>query len=227
SEDFRDQWVRLGDGPLSFRLIEGFCQLLALGYIVPWPGTPNAPNANWFQVTEKGKQWMGSTGPVPEDNEGFLAALSALIPTLDSVIKQYIVEAVITYNRKAWFASAVMIGAASEKAVYMVAESLLTVTHGNDRKALEKSISESNLPRMLDQINNVLTKQKAAKALPYTVSEGMEHHLLSLFDSIRVQRNEAIHPTIGEVTPESVRLALSAFPSACRKVYDLIEWANA
>jgi hypothetical protein len=32
--------------------------------------------------------------------------------------------------------------------------------------------------------------------------------------------------TIGEVTPESVRLMLSAYPSACRKVYDLVEGAK-
>jgi hypothetical protein len=32
--------------------------------------------------------------------------------------------------------------------------------------------------------------------------------------------------TIGEVTPESVRLMLSAFPFACRKVYDRIEGAK-
>lgn len=39
-----------------------------------------------------------------------------------------------------------------------------------------------------------------------------------------MQRNEAVHPQAGQVTPVTVRLALSAFPTARRKVYDLIEW---
>ena len=144
------------------------------------------------------------------------------------MIKQYLVEAVITYNRQAWFASAVMVGAACEKLVYMLLESLLTVTETtSDRRALEKSINERNLPKMFEQINKELTRQREAGNLPYSIREGCEHHLLSIFETVRVQRNEAVHPTIGQVTPAMVRLTLSAFPSACRKVYDLIEWCLA
>jgi hypothetical protein len=226
-DEFRDHWVRLSDRhPLSFLLVEGYFQLLALGYIAPWPNVPNAPDTNWFHLTEKGKQWILSADPIPEDPDRFIAALKFLIQNLDSVIKQYLDEAVVTYNRQAWFASAVMVGAASEKAVYMLVESLLTVADSSERKTIEKAINERNLPRMFEQINKVLTKQKESKKLPYSVSEGVEHHLLSLFESIRVQRNEAVHPTIADVSPQSVRLTLSAFPSACRKVYDLIEWAK-
>ena len=228
-DDYRAAWIRLGDRhPLTVLLIEGHCQLMTLGYIIPSPNHPNAPNPNWFHRTEKGKQWILSTGPVPEDPDRFIEALNALVPSLDSVIKQYLVEAVVTYNRQAWFASAVMVGAASEKVVYMLVESLLAVTEtASERKAIEKAISDRNIPKMFEQVDKVLTKQKELGRLPYTVREGSEHHLLSLFDAIRVQRNEAVHPTIGVVTPESVRLTLSAFPFACRKVYDLIEWASA
>lgn len=42
-----------------------------------------------------------------------------------------------------------------------------------------------------------------------------------------MQRNEAVHPQAGQVTAVTVRLALSAFPTACRKVYDLIDWLRA
>ena len=228
-DDFNGAWQRLGDKhSLTFVLIEGYCQLMTLGYIVPWPSTPNAPNPNWFHITERGRQWTLSADPVPEDSDRFIAALSTLIPSLDSVIKQYLVEAVITYNRQAWFASAVMVGAASEKVVYMLAESLLAAREtASDRRAIEKSINERNLPKMFEQINKELTRQREADQLPYPVREGCEHHLLSLFEAVRVQRNEAVHPTVGQVSPATVRLTLSAFPSACRKVYDLIEWCQA
>jgi hypothetical protein len=45
--------------------------------------------------------------------------------SVDAVIRQYVSEALNTYIRGTFFASAVMIGAASEKAIYMVAESLV------------------------------------------------------------------------------------------------------
>jgi hypothetical protein len=227
--DFRGAWQRLGEKhPVSFLLIEGYCQLMTLGYIVPWPSTPNAPNPNWFHTTEKGRQWILSTGPVPEDPDRFIAAMNALVPNLDPVIRQYLVEAVITYSRQAWFAAAVMVGAASEKAIYSLIESLVTVSESaSERKAIEKAINERNLTKMFEQISKVLSNQRQSGKLPYSIREGCEHHLLSLFEAIRVQRNEAVHPTIGAVTPESVRLTLSAFPSACRKIYDLIEWTKA
>jgi len=142
------------------------------------------------------------------------------------VIKQYIVEAVVTYNRQAWFASAVMVGAASEKLIYMLADSLLIITGGSDRRALEKTIKERNLPNLFEQITKVLTGHIRSSHLPYEIHEGSEHHLMSLFQAIRVQRNDAVHPTVGQVIPTTVRLTLSAFPSACRKVYDIIRWCQ-
>jgi len=226
--DFRGAWERLRDiHPLSFLLIECHNQLLTMGYVIQWPNTPTPPNPNWLRITERGKQWILGAAPIPDDHDGFLAALNALIPTLDPVITQYLIEAVVTYNRQAWFASAVMVGAASEKAVYMLVEALLAVTETTgDRKAIQKAISDRNIPNMFEQIDKLLKRHRESGRLPYAVREGSERHILSLFEAIRVQRNEAVHPTIGEVTPESVRLTLSAFPAACRKIYDLIEWCQ-
>lgn len=226
SDNIRHAWERLREQPLSFLLIEAYSQVETLGYIVHWPSTPQPPHPNWFRLTERGTQWIASAGPVPEDSDGFLAALNALIPTLDAVVKQYLVEAVETYNRRVWFASAVMVGAASEKVVYMLADALLDVTGGNNRRPLEKAIKERNLPTLFEQLNKVLTSHIESSDLPYEIHEGCEPHLMSLFEAIRVQRNDAVHPTVGEVTPEKVRLTLSAFPCACRKVYDLMDWCR-
>jgi hypothetical protein len=158
-EDYKGAWERLRDtNPLMLSLIESYCQLLTFGYIVPWPQGNQAPNPNWLYITEKGRRWVASDGPAPEDSDRFIAALTTLIPSMDAVIKQYFAEAVVTYNRQAWFASAVMVGAASEKVVYILLESLLTVTGGKDRRAIEKAIKERNLPNMFEQINRVLTR---------------------------------------------------------------------
>lgn len=226
-DNFRHVWERLRDHhPLSFLLIEAHTQLVTFGYLVYWPSTPAPPNPNWFRLTERGKQWVSTSGPALEDSDGFLAALNALIPTLNPVVKQYIVEAVVTYNRQAWFAAAVMVGAASEKVVYMLAEALLVKTGGTDRRLLEKAIKERGLRSMFEQINKVLAGHIESRDLPYEIHEGCEPHLLSLFEAIRAQRNDAVHPTVGEVMPDTVRLTLSAFPSVCRKAYDLIGWCQ-
>ena len=226
-DNFEAAYSSLNDKhPLAFTLVEGWIQLLTLGYVVPWPAGNAAPVHNYFHITENGRQWAQSSNPPPEDSEGFMTALIALIPNLDDIVKQYVLEASVTYSRQAWFASAVMIGAASEKIVYMLLDAFLIVTPGKEGKAIEKVIKERNLPNMFDRIDKALTLHIESDALPYEVHEGCQQHLLSLFEAIRAQRNEAVHPTVGEVTPTTVRLTLSAFPSACRKVYDLIEWCR-
>lgn len=223
----KDDLERLDDrDALAFFLVEAYTQLLTSGYIVHWPKGIRPPDPNAFRVTERGKQWVSFSVPVPEDGDGFLVALNTLIPTLDPVVKQYVAEAVVTYNRQAWFAAAVMVGAASEKVIYMLADALLNVTGGKDQRALEKTIKERNIPNLFEQLNKVLTSHIESDSLPYEIHEGSEPHLMSLFEAIRVQRNEAVHPTVGEVTPTTVRLTLSAFPSACCKVYDLIDWCQ-
>ena len=57
-DDFNAAWQRLGKGdPLKLALIEGHLKLFNLGYIVIEP--------NRYRITEKGKRWAQSEGPVP------------------------------------------------------------------------------------------------------------------------------------------------------------------
>jgi len=121
---YEDTFHRLGTGPLAILLTEGYGQLLARGYIVSLPHPPNSPDPDWFCLTEAGQQWAAGAEPTPEDEQGYLLALDTLVPNLDHVIRQYVQEALITYDRGALFASAVMIGAASEKAGYLLMEAL-------------------------------------------------------------------------------------------------------
>jgi hypothetical protein len=58
---------------------------------------------------------------------GYMKFLRGNVPILDDVIAQYMLEALEAFNREAYFAAAVMIGAASEKAVYLLAASLMNV----------------------------------------------------------------------------------------------------
>jgi hypothetical protein len=54
--------------------------------------------------------------------------------------------------------------------------------------------------------------------------DGAELHLMSLFESIRVQRNDAVHPKTANVNEESVRFSYDAFPGALQKAEALRKW---
>ena len=58
----------------------------------------------------------------------------------------------------------------------------------------------------------------------YAVHQGCSEHLISLFEMIRVQRNDAVHPTVGDVNRDKVFLTIQTLPTAISCVYKLIEW---
>src|SRR5216684_5804529 len=59
--------------PTLSLLVEGYQHLLAFGYIIPKPvdGWVNAPDHNWFMVTELGYEWAAGIDPIPEDQQGY------------------------------------------------------------------------------------------------------------------------------------------------------------
>lgn len=209
--------------PQSFVFVEAFWCLVTLGFILPAPTGSSPPNFSHLTITRLGREWAEGTEPSPEDQGGYLAALSSQVPILDPVIAMYVAEAVMAYSRRMFFASAVMIGAASEKTIYLlmeaVADSVKDATHKN---TILKSIEARKLPTMYKCLQENLTRAK--RTMPWPIHEDADAHLTSLQAAIRVQRNDAVHPQAGKVTPSTVRLTLSAFPGVCKKAYDLIQW---
>ena len=101
--------------------------LLGSGYVYPKPtgDYQNFSRSEWYCWTERGLQWVKGAEPIPEAVTEYMQFLRDHVPTLDDVIFQYTLEALVAFNREAYFAAAVMVGAASEKAVYLLAASLL------------------------------------------------------------------------------------------------------
>lgn len=213
--------------PLKILLMEGYHQLLAKGYIVPHQWFVDRNDYN-FVVTQTGREWATTEDPCPEDIADYIRYLDSLIPELDKTIKQYIVEAVTTYNREAFFASAVMLGAASEACVYLMAEALCkAVQNPEEKKAIGNLITEERkISKLFEKLAQYLNKPQVRKQMGYEIHEASDQHLLSLQQAIRIQRNDAVHPTIACVEPRAIRIGLSAFPFACRKIYDLTVWFN-
>ena len=79
---------------------------------------------------------------------------------------------------------------------------------------------------MLRGVEQIIADAHTQKVIPFGVMGGTTRHLLSLFDFIRLQRNDAIHPMNFVVSADSVRFALNAFPSAFEKVEALRQWCT-
>jgi hypothetical protein len=226
ARDFGIHSTMRRDDPVARLIVEAFHHLLHNGMVTRAPDPPNFPgssNINNFVVTERGREWAAGQEPVPEDARRYVEVLSSLVPNLDAIVRQYVEESLIAYERQAYFAAAVMIGAACEMVVYLLADSLTKALHApSEKKKLSEAMQYRSLAKLFEAIQEILEKKK--KAIPYSVSEGTEQHLLSFFEAIRVQRNEAVHPNAALVTPSKVQLSFASFPHACQMAYRLMDW---
>ena len=200
---------------------EAWFYMFRNGYMVPAPPDDylQAPNLSRLNFTQRGLAWVDGKEPFPEDANGYMTFLRGLVPVaLDKVTEQYVTESLVAFNREAYFAAAVMLGAASEKAIYLLAESLLDAfIDVKRRERLEALLKRRKLGDLLDSVGELIRNASNASIIPYEVSEGSEPHLLSLFDAMRVQRNDAVHPMNATVSADSVRMTILAFPHALAK----------
>jgi hypothetical protein len=202
------------------------------GYIAPAAADNYNNHPTWlkFNVTRSGREYFNDSEPIPEHARSYLEFLRQLVPKLDSVIDQYITEALKAFEREANFAAAVMVGAASEKAVYLLAASLLNALKPSRRRtALETALSKRQLFALLDCVRKTIEDLSSGSPapIPYSASEGVSAHLASLFEAIRTQRNDAVHPMYATVSASSVRLLLHSFPYALSTTEKLRAWFDA
>jgi hypothetical protein len=183
-----------------------------------------APGGQWL-ITKRGLEWAKGVDPLPEDYNGYMRQFG---PTTDTVVRQYVSEALNTFMKEAYFACAVMIGAASEKTIYLLADSMVPALNAPARKTeLTNRIGRRKMENLLQYLEGIVNDGHTRKIIPFDVMGGTVRHLVSIFDHIRLQRNDAIHPMNFVVSAGSVRAALMAFPMAFEKVDALRQWCDA
>ena len=207
---------------LKYGVIEVFCHLLHRGFIAPEAQTfPVALNYSRYWKTARGESWAAGGDPVPEDVAGYMHHLTSLVPSIDPVIRQYVQEGLGSFAREMYFSAAVMLGAASEKEIYLLGGSLAGAL--KDTGARTQFTNQLN-GRSLYSLLMSMGKHLAMCKVPRAIFDGAQNHLTSLFESIRVQRNDAVHPNTANVFPETVRLSYDAFPPALQKAESLRKW---
>jgi hypothetical protein len=204
---------------------EAFLYLFHNGYI------STSPEGNEFEpgpflgkyiITERGRTWFNGKSPLPEHHEGYMTFLRGLLPALDPVIDQYVSEGLIAYGHQAQFASVVMFGAAAEKEVYILAESIRDAFKDPAKhKKMQAALDGRSIKALENEINATLVPLRKSH---YKIFEGSDAHLISFFEAIRKQRNDAVHPENASVSDVSVRMLIDAFPNALVKCEEMRRW---
>ena len=179
----------------------------------------------FFRLTEFGRSYISQAGPHFYDPEGYMEFLRNIVQNLDPVIEQYIFEGLNCYRRQLFFASAVMIGASAEKAILLLLQAIAdSMSNPTNKRKATQLLDRPKLPEIFNIIRETLNPLIEANTIPYSIHRGSTEHLMSLFEMIRVERNDAIHPVCGQVDNTKVFLSLQTMPAALESIYKLIEW---
>jgi hypothetical protein len=104
---------------------------------------------------------------------------------------------------------------------YLLAQSLAGASASPaDQTQLKEILDRRALFKLLNEIEEHWGRCKN----PRDLFDRAQRHMLSRFESIRVQRNEAVHPNSAKVSEGSVRQAYAAFPMALRRAEQIREW---
>jgi hypothetical protein len=186
---------------------------------------PSVVDESRLELTTRGREWIDAQEPIPELAAEYIAALEKLVPNLDQVVREYVVEGLGSFEHDRFRAAAVMIGAASEKALYMLAEKMLdSISTPNWRRNFSLPLKRRDLPDLFSQMKNVLHHASCLANRPFEIFDGGQDHLVSLIKAVQVQRNDAVHPMNAKVSDETVRLFYLAFPHALQKIEQLRDW---
>lgn len=184
-------------------------------------------NFPWVSLTTYGKAYAKEASPHYYDADQYIAFLKEIAPGLDPIILQYAYEGLNCYRRRLLFASAVMFGAAAEITILSLLEAIKDATKDTGIKTKLTQILESaKLPAVFKAITETLEPLTKNDTIPYSIHQGCNEHLISLFEMIRVQRNDAVHPAAGEVNRDKVFLTMQTLPTGIQCVYKLIDWLS-
>ena len=187
-------------------------------------------NMEWpfLRITEFGKETINQAILPYYDAEGYDKILEDISPKIDPVVKQYAIEGLNCFQHRLYFASAVMFGAAAEKAMLLLLEMMANAeSQSPKRKKLLALLERPNLPEIFSVIQTVLGELIDKKVIPYSVHQGSTEHLLSLFEMIRVHRNDSVHPAVAQINKTKAFLTIQTLPGAIEIVYHLIGWFEA
>ena len=189
--------------------------------------TPGGGDHRWpfLRLTQFGHDVVSQSAPHYYDPDAYMETLNKMMPNLDSVIGQSIFEGLRCFRRQLFFASAVMLGAAAEKAILLLLEAIVkSLDDPQTKKEVTLLLERPRLPSICDKIREILDPLTKSNAMPYSVHQSCNAHLLSLLEMIRVQRNDAVHPVAGNVDRTKVFLSLQTLPTALELIYKLTDW---
>ena len=200
-------------------------ELINAGFL--YPGTSQDQNSGypWLTITEYGKDAFLKENWLPYDPEGYVKALKVKVPTMDDVTLAYIGEAISAYNRRHLLSATLTLGVASENLMLLLVEAYTSWMKDAKRKARFHKKVEG---RVISVQYKGFKKEFITdlKSFPKDFQSDWETYLDGVFNFIRLNRNDAGHPTGKQFDAKVVYANLQVFAEYTQFIFKLIQHLN-
>ena len=179
-----------------------------------------------WKLTEYGEKVLNDESFFLYDVNSYLETIKSKIPLIDDTILFYLKESLHSFKAGCWIASSVMLGVASEKLFYIVADAFSDWLSENEGQRLKNDISRKPLSAAIDEYEKKLRTHMPEINSSFAESEfELKPDLdLNYFrDIVRVYRNRTGHPTGFKIEKSQVYNNLICFSYHCEKYYALIK----
>lgn len=160
---------------------------------------------------------------LPFEIERFPTLLRERVPNCEPVIIAFIEEAIKCYKCESLLGCAFMLGAASEKAIFVLIQSYANSIVDTGKK--EKFLNRINKRMILNRWEEFVASYKGCLSKPTDgiLSQDLETIIGTMFQFCRITRNEIGHPQIVPDLDKGVILAnLGHFITYIERIYGLI-----
>ena len=198
-------------------------ELINTGFL--YPGTSGDFNSGypWLTITEYGKEAFLKEDWLPYDPEGYVKALKAKVPTIDDITIAYIGEAVSAYNRRHLLSATITLGVASENLMLLLIEAYIDWIPDTTRKAsFQKKVTDRFISAQYKEFKKELIND--LKSLSKEFQGDWETYLDGVFNFIRLNRNDAGHPTGRQFDAKVVYANLQVFSEYTQFIFKLINF---
>jgi hypothetical protein len=163
---------------------------------------------------------------IPEEIQHIPTTILQNIPDVHEVILQYLTESIKCLQSEALLASTIMIGCASEKAIFLLMDTFADYIDDDQNKAA--FIQKMNKHRDISKKYEVFEasfKSYTPKPTDAKINGiGFNIAVTNMFQYCRKERNDVGHPQIiPNLSPDIVMMPLRYFPTYLQCIYALME----
>ena len=174
----------------------------------------------FLSVTSYGEECFKNDTILPYDPDKYLAEYRVRVPNVDDITLVYLGEAITAYNRDLLLSSAITLGVASENAILLLIEAFAQAVSDDTRHTQRRN-------RLRDRWISIQYKTFRKELAPFesqiptSLRQDIDTYLDGIFNFIRLNRNQAGHPT-GHKSSKKVALHnMQMFVDYSKRVFDL------